>query len=164
INDLQRLVVQRLFELQRLNVAQTAYKMRTQILKFLQMHCHAIQNAVKKYNEAVVKLEPPRPTLEWSKVSHYQFLDEFTLLRNTRHDIHDKPWAKLAICETMCQHQRIQRAHEEILRCNVEIRRLHSAILDEQCHFKKVIRELEATGSPLLVVVQEAAKIRTLVN
>ncbi|KAG1780889.1 hypothetical protein EV702DRAFT_1193717 [Suillus placidus] len=110
------------------------------------------------------KLEPPRPTLEWSKVSHYQFLDEFTLLCNTRQDIYDKPWAKPAIHETMCQHQCIQRAHKEILRCNVEIRRLHSAILDEQRHFKKVIGELEAAGSPLLVVVQEATKICTLVD
>ncbi|KAG1737240.1 hypothetical protein EDB19DRAFT_1895912 [Suillus lakei] len=97
-------------------------------------------------------------------VSHYQFLDEFTLLCNTCQDIHDKPWAKPAICETMHQHQRIQQAHEEILHCNVEIRRLHSAILDEQHHFKKVIGELEAAVWPLLVVVQEAAKIHTLVN
>ncbi|KAG2156989.1 hypothetical protein DEU56DRAFT_905664 [Suillus clintonianus] len=132
--------------MERLNVAQTAYKMWTQISKSLQTHCQAIQNAIKKYNEAA-------------------FLDEFTLLRNTHQDIRDKPWAKPAICETMRQHQRIQRAHEEVLRCNVEIRRLHSAILDEQRHFKKVIRELEAAaGSPLLVAVQEAAKIRTLVN
>ncbi|KAG1871441.1 hypothetical protein F4604DRAFT_1583258 [Suillus subluteus] len=165
LDSLQRLVVQRLFELQRLNVAQTAYKMRTQISKSLQTRCQAIQNAVKKYNEAAAKLEPPRPTLEWSKVSHYQFLDEFTLLCNTRQDICDKPWAKPAIRETMRQHQRIQRAHEEVLRCNVEIQRLHSAILDEQRHFKKVIGELEAAaGSPLLVAVREAAKIRTLVN
>ncbi|KAG1743994.1 uncharacterized protein EDB91DRAFT_1236582 [Suillus paluster] len=142
LDNLQWLMVQRLFELQRLNVAQTAYKMQTQISKSLQTRCHAIQNAIKKYNEAAAKLEPPQPTLEWSKVSHYQFLDEFTLLCSTCQDI----------------------SHKEILCCNVEIRRLHSAILDEQCHFKKVIGELEAAGSPLLVVVQEAAKICTLVN
>ncbi|KAG0707161.1 hypothetical protein DFH29DRAFT_979991 [Suillus ampliporus] len=138
LDNLQWLMVQRLFELH-------SYKMRTQISKSLQTRCHTIQNVIKKYNEAA-------------------FLDEFTLLCNTHQDIRDRPWAKPAICETMRQHQRIQRAYKEILCCNVEIRRLHSAILDEQHHFKKVIRELEAAELPLLVAVQEVAKIQTLVN
>lgn len=57
--------------------------MRTHISKTLQTRCKAIQNAVKKYNEAASEIDPPRPPLEWSRVSHYNFLDEFNLLRET---------------------------------------------------------------------------------
>ncbi|KAG1810321.1 uncharacterized protein HD556DRAFT_1222940, partial [Suillus plorans] len=42
LDDLQCLVVQHLFELQRLNVSQTAYKMCTHIAKSLQARCRAI--------------------------------------------------------------------------------------------------------------------------
>ena len=54
-----------------------AYHIRTHIAKSLQTHCKAIQNAVKKYNEAATALLPPRPSLDWSHVSHYSFLDKF---------------------------------------------------------------------------------------
>ncbi|KAG1897855.1 uncharacterized protein F5891DRAFT_1191479 [Suillus fuscotomentosus] len=130
MDNLQRLVIQRLFELQRLNVAQTA----------------------------------PRLLLEWAKVSHYQFLDEFMLLHETRQDIHDKPWAKLAIRETMRQHLRIQWAREEVVRCNVEIRRIHTAIIDEDHHFSRILKDLDDTGSPLLVAAHDFCQRQCLVN
>ncbi|KIK77903.1 hypothetical protein PAXRUDRAFT_89482, partial [Paxillus rubicundulus Ve08.2h10] len=59
LDDLQWLVVQWLFELHRLNVAQMAYKMCTHIVKSLQKCCCAIQNAVQKYNVAACELDPP---------------------------------------------------------------------------------------------------------
>ncbi|KAG1853644.1 hypothetical protein F4604DRAFT_1933044 [Suillus subluteus] len=82
LDNLQCLVVQQLFELQWLNISQTgtSYKMCTHISKSLQTRCHAIQNAVKTYNAAAAALSPPRPQLDWSKVSHYSFLEEFNLL------------------------------------------------------------------------------------
>jgi hypothetical protein len=61
----------------------TAYQMCTHIAKSLQTRCKAIQNAVKAYNAAAMALSPPCPTVDWSKVSHYGFLDEFSLLRDT---------------------------------------------------------------------------------
>ncbi|KAG1747807.1 uncharacterized protein EDB91DRAFT_1235789 [Suillus paluster] len=155
LDNLQRLVIQHLFELQHLNVAKTAYKMRTQISKNLQTCCCAIQNAVKN---------PPCPPLEWAKVSHYQFLDEFTLLRETRQDIHNKPWAKPVIRETMRQHLCIQWAHEEVVHCNMEIRRLHTAIVDEGCHFSNILKDLEDAASPLLVTVHDFCQRQRLVN
>ncbi|KAG6369144.1 hypothetical protein JVT61DRAFT_1403 [Boletus reticuloceps] len=83
LDNLQCLVVQRLFELQKLNILQTAYKMCMHIAKALQVRCRAIQAAVRKYNDAASTLQPPRQALNWSKVSHYSFLEEFTLLRET---------------------------------------------------------------------------------
>lgn len=77
LDKLQKLVIQRLFELHKLNIAQTgtspsdlrrselmcrtAYKMRTHLSKSLQVHCKAIRKAVDAYNTAAAALNPPRP-------------------------------------------------------------------------------------------------------
>ncbi|KJA22422.1 hypothetical protein HYPSUDRAFT_124967, partial [Hypholoma sublateritium FD-334 SS-4] len=128
LDKLQKLVVQRLFELHKLNLNFTG----AQSIYALQARCKAIRNAVNKYNAAAVKLNPPKPTLDWSRVSHYSFLEEFDLLRGSRQDIAHHRWTELAVRETMKQDLRIKRAHEEIARCNVEIRRVHTSILDKQ--------------------------------
>jgi hypothetical protein len=88
--------------------------MRTQIAKSLQTRCKAIQNPVKIYNAAALSLDPPCPTVDWSKASHYRFLEDFDLLQNTHQDICSKPWAQPVIRATMKQAQRIQHAKEEI--------------------------------------------------
>ena len=105
--------------------------MRTQIAKALQTRCKAIQRAVAAYNTAAVQLDPPREPLEWSQVSNYGFIEEFVMLRNTRRDIMEKPWIKPVFREMLKMRQRIARAKEEILRCNVEIRRVYTAVCDE---------------------------------
>ncbi|KAG1745379.1 uncharacterized protein EDB91DRAFT_1236322 [Suillus paluster] len=129
LNNLQHLVVQQLFELQRLNVSQTA-----------------IQNAVKKYNEVASELQPPWPPLEC-------FLDEFNLLRETWQDICEKPWTKPVVQETIRQYLRIQRAKEEIIRCNVEVCRLHTAIVGENEAFARILDALKTSNSPIFVVI-----------
>lgn len=140
-----------------------AYKMRTHISKSLQTRCRAIQNAIKKYNEAALELNPPRAPLEWSRVSHYSFLEEFSPLWETRQDVREKPWAKPAVREVMRQWLRIKRAKEEIERCNVEVRRLHTAIIDEHQHFNLILNSL-ADDSLLKVAVEEFCARRRLIN
>ncbi|KAG1837662.1 hypothetical protein F4604DRAFT_1885677 [Suillus subluteus] len=137
LDNLQRLVVQRLFELQKLNISQTVFL----ISKTLQTCCKAIQSAVKKYNEAASEIDPPRPPLEWSR-----------------------PWAKPAICETMRQYLRIQHAKEEIIRCNVEAHRLHTAILDEEAMFSHILKSLEDDGELIFFIVKDYCTCRRLVN
>ncbi|KJA13225.1 hypothetical protein HYPSUDRAFT_123579, partial [Hypholoma sublateritium FD-334 SS-4] len=149
LDKLQRLVVQRLFELHKLNLNFTGYRMRTHIAKALQARCKAIRNAVNAYNTAALKLNLPKPTLDWSRVSHYSFLEEFDLLRGSHQDIGHKRWTELAVRETMKQDLRIKRAHEEITRCNIEIRRVHTSILDEHEHFKRRLQDLKSEGSPM---------------
>ncbi|KAE9392166.1 hypothetical protein BT96DRAFT_959393 [Gymnopus androsaceus JB14] len=131
LERLHKLVVQRLFELHKMNLSNTGYKMRTHISNALQRRSKAIRNAVKSYNTAAVALNPPRDTLDWSKVSHYTFLDQFNILQDTRHSVFDQPWAKPVNRTLMKQHRRIARAREEIACCNIEIRRLHTHIIDE---------------------------------
>ncbi|KAI0371846.1 hypothetical protein BV20DRAFT_1051440 [Pilatotrama ljubarskyi] len=101
LGKLQCLVIQRLFKLNKLNISRTGYKARTYIAKSLQRRCQAIHNAVNAYNAAARELSPPREVLDWSKVSHYAFLEEFTLLCDTKNDIREKPWAKPVVHEAM---------------------------------------------------------------
>ncbi|KAG6914387.1 hypothetical protein DXG01_000627 [Tephrocybe rancida] len=102
LDTLQSLVVKRLFELHKLNLSQTA------------VACH---------NTLAIPLG--RPTLDWTKVTHYTFLNEFNILRHTRTDINKKPWADPVIHETMQKYQQLQHAKEEIIRCNIELHCLH---------------------------------------
>jgi hypothetical protein len=64
--------------------------MRTHIAKALQKRSKTIQRAVQTYNAAATALNPPMPTIDWTTVSHYKFLEEFPLLRNTSQDLSDK--------------------------------------------------------------------------
>jgi len=138
--------------------------MRTHIAKALQSRCKAIRNAVKSYNAAALLMDPPRSTLDWSRVSHYSFLEEFQLLHGSRQDIQDKRWAELAVRETMKQDLRIKRAKEEIVRCNVEIQRLHTAIRDEHRAFLHLLNSLKEQGSIIYGAVREYVSLRQQVN
>ncbi|KAL4259837.1 CxC1-like cysteine cluster associated with KDZ transposases domain-containing protein [Pleurotus pulmonarius] len=164
LDKLQKLVVQRLFELHKMNLSASGYRVRTHIAKALQRRCKAIQTALNEYNKAASELNPPRPELDWSEVSHYGFLEEFTLLRETRQDVLSKPWAKPAIREAIKQSHRLKRAHEELDRCNVESRRLLTAILDEHNLFIKILSTLEADNSPFHGAVTEYCTRRRRIN
>ncbi|KAG6809022.1 hypothetical protein H0H92_001927 [Tricholoma furcatifolium] len=164
LDKLQKLVVQRLFELQKLNLSYTAYKMRSHIAKSLQARCKAIRSAVAAYNKAALELDPPRPTLDWSRVSHYTFLQDFALLRNTNRDIADRPWTQLVHREMIKQDQKVKRAQEEILRCNVEVRRLHTSIVDEEAFFKTRLPEIQASKSLTYGAILDFATRRRRVN
>lgn len=142
----------------------TGYRMRTLIAKSLQTRCKAIQNAIKRYNTAAASLEPPAPPLEWSRVSHYGFLEEFTLLKETRQDIRSKQWAQPAVRETMYLMQRVERAREEIERCNVELRRLNTAITDETAQLRSVLDHLRDNHNVMYRPVDEFCQRRFRIN
>ncbi|KAK7438764.1 hypothetical protein VKT23_017895 [Stygiomarasmius scandens] len=144
LEHLHKLVIQRLYELHCLNLSQTGYKMRTHIANALQRRLKAICRAVKRYNNAAMSLKPPRPTLDWSRVSHFSFLDQFNILQDTQHSVLEKPWAKPVIRELMKKYHRVSCAQEEVIRCNVELHYLHTSIVDEDRHFKFVLIGLQS--------------------
>ncbi|KAG6809418.1 hypothetical protein H0H92_000329 [Tricholoma furcatifolium] len=162
LDHLQSLVIKRLFELHKLNLSQTGYRMRTHIAKSLQTRSKTIRAAVSRYNSLAVPLG--RPTLDWTKVTHYSFLDDFNILRHTRTDINKRPWADPVIRETMRKYQRLQRAKEEIIRCNIELRRLHSSVMDENNSFDQILRSLEGCSHVLEVEIREFISRRLGVN
>ncbi|KAI9057445.1 hypothetical protein FKP32DRAFT_1615289 [Trametes sanguinea] len=165
LEKLHGLVVQRLFELHTLNISQTAYKVRTYIAKNLQRRSKVIRTAVQQYNAAAQALNPPRPSLDWTKVTHYTFLDDFELLKDTRNDIRAKPWAQPLVRETMKKSRRILRAREEITCCNVEVRRLHTSILDENAALDRALQEARASGDiiagPLMLFATRRKRVNT---
>jgi len=137
--------------------------MRTHIAKALQKRSKTIQRAVKTYNTAAMALNPSMPTIDWTTVSHYKFLEDFPLLRNTSNDLSDKRWARPAIRETIKQWHRICRAREEIIRCNVEIQRLHTSIIHEDRQFDRVLARHQE-GGLIYGPVQEFIVRRRRVN
>jgi hypothetical protein len=91
----------------------------------------AIRTALTKYNEAAADLFPPRSPLSWEEIVEYAFLADFDLLRDTREDIRQRPWATPAARLAMDSYFKLLRAEEEILRLNVEVRRFATFIRDE---------------------------------
>ena len=122
--------------------------MRTHIAKALQSRCKAIRNAVKTYNTAAMQLDPPRPLISWESISHINFLEEFTL-HDTRQDIREKQWSQPAVQELMKLSQRVKQAQEEIQWCHISIRRLYTAIHDENDFFRMTLSRIQ--GGDLLI-------------
>ncbi|KAI0085002.1 hypothetical protein BDY19DRAFT_987285 [Irpex rosettiformis] len=129
LDKLQKLVVLCLFELHKLNLSQTA-----------------IKNAVETYNKAAAGLSLLRPPVDWSKVSHYGFLEEFHLLQDTRNDVHEKRWAQPLFRNLLKTRNRVARAREEIERCKIEVCRLHTSIRDEHALFHATTKRLKETA------------------
>ena len=84
---------------------------------------------MEDHNKAAAALNPPRPPIDWSRVSTYEFLEQVALLKDTHNDLQGKRWANSGIRETLKLAERIDRAKEELRRLNIEIRRQHTAIL-----------------------------------
>jgi hypothetical protein len=115
------------------------YKQREKISKSLKARVDAIQSALKRYNEAAVQLNPPRPSLTWETVMNAVAVADFDLLRDTLQDIRTLEWAQAANREGMVMYFGIKRAKEEICRLNVEIRRLLTFLYDDYVdHYRAV--------------------------
>ena len=138
--------------------------MRTHIAKSLQARCKAIKSAVKAYNQAALALSPPRPTIDWSVASHYTFLDDFAFLQDTQDELRQKAWSQPLAREILKKARRVERAKEEIERCNIEARRLYTSILDEHEVFATLLVRLREQHSLLYAVAVEFCDRRRSIN
>ncbi|KAG2746697.1 hypothetical protein P692DRAFT_201686148, partial [Suillus brevipes Sb2] len=93
VEELEGLVVQRLFEMSKANLAGTGYKMRKYISKAITRCSAAIRTALDKCNILAPLQDPPRPVLDYSEVVGFISLGEFSLLKYSRHHILTKPWS-----------------------------------------------------------------------
>ena len=110
---------------------------------------------MNEYNAAARAMDPPRPPVDWERVSHYTFIEEFSLLQDTRNDLSQKTWARPEVRETMRMSRRVDRAREEIKNANREIRRLHTSIRDEEVAFNAILSDLRAKRDAHLGAVEE---------
>ncbi|KAF7371734.1 hypothetical protein MVEN_00029900 [Mycena venus] len=153
LNSLELLIVEQIFELTKVNCSGTAYKMQTHIAKSLKAWCGAVQNAIQHYNIAARALEPPAPELTWDQVVEYAFLADFDFLRVTDEDVLKKPWSRPAYRLAMDSYFKIERAREEIVWLNNEIRRLVTWINDEDHFLRKQESEMANAGDTDLAVL-----------
>ncbi|KAI0069909.1 hypothetical protein K474DRAFT_1609657 [Panus rudis PR-1116 ss-1] len=160
----QQLVVQRLFELHKLNIAGTGYKLCTHISKSLQTRLKAIRNAIKAYNSTAAALHPPKDPLDWSRLSGLNFIEELVLLKGTKNDVSDLEWNRPVNRQIIKLRWRVARAQEEIQRCNVETCRLYTAILDEEDLYHAVLSRLKLANPILCAAVEDFVLRRRRVN
>ncbi|KAI0257732.1 hypothetical protein BC834DRAFT_839332 [Gloeopeniophorella convolvens] len=150
---LEGLVVARLFELHKMGLSGTGYKLRTHINKSLKTRCKAIQRALKKFNEAATALG--RPSLEWKDISSYESLAEFELLRECRDDIRQQPWADSANRQALLYALKIERANEERERLNIEVARLVDWMKNEEALLMETITQLRNEQSSLIFEIED---------
>ncbi|KAJ7336990.1 hypothetical protein DFH08DRAFT_915958 [Mycena albidolilacea] len=150
LDAVELLVVERIFELTKINQSQTGkanveigYKLRRHITKALQARSKAVRNAIDRYNTAAIALDPPMASLTWEQVVDYTFLADFDILRDTRAEV------QLA----MDTYFKIERAREEIIRLNIEIRRMMTWMRDEG-HFLQEGKTPEQAEEDLLPAIQ----------
>jgi hypothetical protein len=140
------------------------YKLRDKIGKALKTRAETIKKALDEYNRRAASLDPPRPSLTWSKVIEVTSIGDFDLWRNCHQDIRQLQWAQPANREAMNLHFRVKQAKCEIERLNVEIQRLLTYMYDDHADYNQAIRR-EQDSNPFLA--HELAKqwqYRQLVN
>ncbi|KAJ7229592.1 hypothetical protein C8J57DRAFT_1092490 [Mycena rebaudengoi] len=155
VNKLEELILKRMFELTKMNMSQTGYKMRKHIAKALQTRSKAIRTALKNYNTAAESLTPPARMLEWAEVIDYTFLADFDLLRCGIQSDALCPWATPAARMVLDAHFRIERAKEEVIRLDIEIRRVMTHIQDERAFFVAKEQEFNETDPCLAFAIRQ---------
>ncbi|KAJ7190918.1 hypothetical protein GGX14DRAFT_381613 [Mycena pura] len=150
LDHLQGLIIARMFELTKMNMSGTGYKLRRHIAKALQARSRAVQTALANYNDAGSRLIPPCDELSWEQVVDYAFLSDFDLLHDGREDIRNEPWAKPSGRIAMDMYFKIERAGETIKRLNIQIKRLITYIRDEDdCLRRAEVSVRESEGEAM---------------
>lgn len=183
VDELERLVVMRLFELAKIRASGTGrhaartliytllitrilvgYKLRQQIGKALQQRSEAVRTAIERYNVQALKFNPPRPQLSWSQIVDYVFLGEFDVLRLGISDKRHEKWTKQAHRDAASKFFKLCRAREEIARLNVEVQRLEFSMQAESDKVTTALRALTTEDPPLAAELQYRWKYRSSVN
>lgn len=129
--------------------------MRKQISKAISRRSKAIHTSLKKYNSLAMSQDPPRPKLNFADVVSYAMLADFDLLKHSRGDILNKPWSSPANRLITSKYFKVQRAHEEITRLNVEIHRLSTWVNNEDEQLKSVADNVIDKNEHLGLELQE---------
>jgi hypothetical protein len=113
--------------------------MQKHISKAIAKRSSAIRTALEKYNQLAPLQDPPRPILQFSDVASYSWLSKFDLLKFSCTDILQKPWSVPANREVANKFFKVLRAHQEIHRLNIEVRRLDAWITHENQAMKSAV-------------------------
>ncbi|KAJ8073036.1 hypothetical protein PM082_019904 [Marasmius tenuissimus] len=147
IDRLEALVVARIFELSKMHLASTGYKMRQHLGKALKTRSAAIKTAVDNFNKAAVSLG--KDTLSYDTVIEKTYLSELDFLRETRDDVRTKKWAQPANRTLVTKYCKIWGAHYELDRLHVEIKRLVTYMKEERNFLRAAEAYLEQSDPAL---------------
>ncbi|KAF8166437.1 hypothetical protein K438DRAFT_1921486 [Mycena galopus ATCC 62051] len=153
LDEIEKIIVQRLLEMTKIHASGTGYKMRSHIAKSLQAQSKSIRKAIDKYNTVALSMDPPMLSLAWDEVVNYCFLAEFDILRDTRDSIRSRPWTRQNYRVAMDSYFKILRAQEEIKRLNIEIKRVVTWINDEDLFLRKKEDEYQESDPALAVQI-----------
>lgn len=178
IDKVEGLVVARLFELSKLNQSGIGVcllihlrdcksffigvKLRTHIAKALKTRSKAIRSAVNDYNRVAAKFG--RPQLDIEMILQYISLGQFDLLRSSRYDVATIPWMRSTERDMAIRYFKIQRAQEEIIRLNIEIKRLLAYIQNEEKVWEDLTSQLQSTAPHLAYQAGKCLKRLLCVN
>ncbi|KAJ7704913.1 hypothetical protein B0H17DRAFT_846884, partial [Mycena rosella] len=124
LDKLEGLIIVCIFELSKVNLASTGYKIQKHITKALQAHSKTIKTAIDCYNLAADLMIPPKVNLSWEEVIEYTFLSDLDLLCEEQEDMQGELWALPAGHVAMDQHYKLLCVDKEIIRLNIKIQRL----------------------------------------
>ncbi|CDO74385.1 hypothetical protein BN946_scf184816.g8 [Trametes cinnabarina] len=164
MEELERLVIQRLFKLSKANLAGTGYKMRRQISKHLVCRSNTIRSAIKKYNELASLQDPPHQQLEYTDIMAYGWLGKFELLKHSWYAILEKPWASPVCRDVMNKYFKLQCAQAKVFRLNVEIPRLQKWVDDDNAHSRATAAAHQQSQPLLAAEILAVYKKRHRVN
>ncbi|KAJ3773182.1 hypothetical protein FB446DRAFT_797239 [Lentinula raphanica] len=149
VDKLEGLIVAKIFELLKMHMAGTGYKMRRHLCKALKNRSKAIQEAISVYNSAAAKLSPPRDALDYDDVVEKAYLSELDFLKDTRSNVWDRIWAVPANRMLMAQYFKLYRAWEELDCLHIEIKQLLTYMKEEK-EYLLAVESHVATTNPHL--------------
>ncbi|KAG8703208.1 hypothetical protein FRC09_004300 [Ceratobasidium sp. 395] len=164
LRDLELLIVQRIAELDKAHSAGTAYRSRTRMAKEINRREKAAHNALDRYNAIATRLKPPRPALEFNELTEHAYLAHFDFLRYSEHGATEAEWSRPTIRHCTEAWQKVQRAKEEIIRLNVEIRRIVTHMRDEEAFLAQQYDSIRTTEPDLACALHARMELAVRVN
>ena len=87
--------------------------------------------------------------LQYSEVLSYATLGDFNLLKHSWHNVLARPWLNTMHRQMAVKFFKLLRAHEEINRLNVEVRRLQAWVDNKTMEIKQIATELSVENPQL---------------
>ncbi|KAG8699988.1 hypothetical protein FRC08_004992 [Ceratobasidium sp. 394] len=151
-------------ELEKAHLIGTGYKVRQQIQQAINRREKAITSALGRYNDAAHALDPPQPTLTFPELTNCAYVAEFDFLRYSEHGAQNAEWARPAHRQCITAWHKIERAKEEIVRLNTEIRRVCTHIRDKEQFLENHYRLLLTSNPDLAHALCARAELNLRAN
>lgn len=123
-----------------------------------------MKTAVKEYNTAAANYDSNIKEIDAKEVLEYVYIGQFDILRSSRRQVTTKPWARPAEREALVSFYKLQRAHEEISRLNVEIMRLKTYMRDYTLDAERILSTLEKENQLLGHQVSKRHRLQSSFN